>query len=212
MSSKQKNTYQEENTNLTANITGSSFPIQGGEQEEIYYDSIQEAVNANYFNSDEEYLYQRNLQNVIKEFEINDYIVVCYNTIKSPKEEAFIIAYLNIKEQGNDKKYAYVWNEIQETKYSNKPKIELEELIQNDISASKYRMMDSIRDEKGFICGTINKKYLEKGENIYNLKIEGQKPDEIIEFESLGDKSYFWYFSSFQSDKSIDEFDISLDK
>ncbi len=44
-------------------------------------------------------------------------------------------------------------------------------------------MMDSIRDEKGFICGTINKKYLEKGENMYNLKIEGQKPDEIIEFE-----------------------------
>ncbi len=200
----------EENTNLTVNVTGNSFPLKG--QEEIYFDSMQEAVNANYLNSDKEYLYQRNLDNVIKEFEIDNYIIVCYNAIKSSREEAFIMSYFKIKEEGAEKKYAYVCSEIQERKHNKKRKNELEELIQNAIMGSKFRMINSIMDEKGFICGTINKNFLEKGENVFNMEIEGQKPDEIIEFESLGDKSYFWYFNDFQSDRSISELKVTFEK
>ncbi|MCM1180336.1 MAG: hypothetical protein NC347_08785 [Clostridium sp.] len=191
---------------------GSFFPMQGLGQEEIYFDSMQEAINANYLNFDEEDLYQCNLENVIKEFEINNYIILCYSAIKNPREEAFIIAYFKTKGEGEDKKYAYVWNEIQELEYSKKRKIELEELIKNQIEGSNFRMMNSINDEKRFVYGTIAEIYFEEEENVYNLNIEGQKPDEIIEFNSLGGKRYFWYFNNFQSDKSITELEIALEK
>lgn len=52
--------------------------------------------------------------------------------------------------------------------------------------------------------------YDEKGEDIRKLRVEGQKPDGIIEHKHFGEIWYFWYFTDLQSDKSGQKLNYTL--
>ena len=51
---------------------------------------------------------------------------------------------------------------------------------------------------------------LKTGEDIRKLRVEGQKPDGIIEHKHFGEIWYFWYFTDLQSDKSGQKLNYTL--
>ena len=48
--------------------------------------------------------------------------------------------------------------------------------------------------------------------DIYNTKVEGKEPDEIIYFEICDKPFYFWYYENFQSDKAGNSLTIEIQK
>lgn len=87
------------------------------------------------------------------------------------------------------------------------------EVIKNNIIASEIIGSIGINlEEERFISGEVCEDFFEEGESIENLKIEGQKPDEIIEYESFGKTWYFWYYNDLQSDKKYDELEFTIKK
>ena len=61
-------------------------------------------------------------------------------------------------------------------------------------------------DNGRFLYGCVH------NEDIYNTKIDGKKPDEIIHFEVCGKPFYFWYFENFESDKSRNSLSIEIER
>lgn len=61
-------------------------------------------------------------------------------------------------------------------------------------------------ENKRFIYGNVHKK------DIYNTKVEGKEPDEIIYFEICDKPFYFWYYENFQSDKAGNSLTIEIQK
>lgn len=133
-SGSQAESHDVESAKLAINITGNSLTMPKNEREDVYYENMQEAINASYTSAENNY--ECDLSDVIKQFEINNYVVVCYNAIKNDQEESFIMAYFKVKNEGGDKKYSYICSEVQDKKYSKNKKIELIELIHNQIEGS----------------------------------------------------------------------------
>lgn len=85
------------------------------------------------------------------------------------------------------------------------------EVIENFIVSSEIIGSIGINpEEERFIYGEVCEDFFEEGESIENLKIEDQKPDEIIEYDSFGKTWYFWYYNDLQSDKKYDELEFTL--
>lgn len=47
-------------------------------------------------------------------------------------------------------------------------------------------------------------------ENVYQMSIDGQKVDEVIEIDTTGNKFYFWIIYDLQTSRNIKEIDISI--
>lgn len=69
---------------------------------------------------------------------------------------------------------------------------------------------DNNENDKIIAYGDICEDYFEEGESIYNLQIDGQCPDEIVEYECFGKNYYFWYYDNLETDKTISKELITL--
>jgi hypothetical protein len=49
-------------------------------------------------------------------------------------------------------------------------------------------------------------------DEIHTLKIEGEKPTEIIPYMAFGKTEYFWYYSDLKSDKPSSELKVEVDE
>lgn len=204
----------EENTNLTVNVTGNPFSTQESEKENIYYDSMQEALLNSTISLELEEQYRRNIDEEIKLFENDKYALLFYRSIKDKKEEAFNLVRFRIQSgENNNKQYRAEHMTGHMHKYNDIYISNAEEVIESALWVSEVEKTLGINtDEKRFTYGTVCEDFFEEGENIENLKIEGQKPDEIIEYESFGRTWYFWYYNDLQSNKKYDELEFTIKK
>lgn len=201
----------EENTNLTVNVTGNPFSTQVSGKENIYYDSMQEALLNSTISLELEEQYRRNIDEEIKLFENDKYALLFYRSIKDKKEEAFNHVRFNVDMENGKKMYQFEQMRGETARYNSIYLDNAREVIENFIIASEIIGSIGINpEEERFIYGTVCKDFFEEGESIENLKIEGQKPDEIIEYESFGRTWYFWYYNDLQSDKKYDELEFTI--
>ncbi|MCM1180344.1 MAG: hypothetical protein NC347_08825 [Clostridium sp.] len=201
----------EENTNLTINVTGNPFSTQESEEDNIYYGSMQEALLKSNISLDLEEQYRRNIDEEIKVFENDKYALLFYRSIKDKKEEAFNYVRFNVDTRNGDKMYQFEQMRGTTAQYDSLYLSNAKEVIENFIIGSEIMGSIGINPEtERFIYGEVRGDFFEEGESIESLKIEGQKPDEIIEYESFGKTWYFWYYNDLQSDKKYDELEFTI--
>lgn len=212
-SSNQAESHDGESTELTINVTGNSFSKQDSGKENIYYDSMQEALLNSTISLDLEEQYRRNIDEEIKLFENDKYALLFYRSIKNKKEEAFNYVRFNVAMENGKKMYQFEQMDGTIDCYNALFLGDARDVIENYIIASEIIGSIGINpEEERFIYGEVCEDFFEEGESIENLKIEGQKPDEIIEYESFGKIWYFWYYNDLQSDKKYDELEFTIKK
>lgn len=212
-SSSQEESHDGESTELTINVTGNSFSKQESGKENICYDSMQEALLNSTISLDVEEQYRRNIDEEIKLFENDKYALLFYRSIKNKKEEAFNYVRFNVAMENGKKMYQFEQMDGTIDCYNALFLGDARDVIENYIIASEIIGSIGINpEEERFIYGEVCEDFFEEGESIENLKIEGQKPDEIIEYESFGKIWYFWYYNDLQSDKKYDELEFTIKK
>lgn len=201
----------EESPEISINITQNNSAGQQSTSDE-YYDTMQEALLNATISLESEEQYRRNIDEVIKEFESDEYALLVYRSVKDKKEEAFNFVRFSLQyNETGYKQYqvksmtgnAVKYNSIFMNDNAN-------ELIKSALWASEIKNIGVNPEKERFVYGLIRQSVFEREESIYNLKVEGQKPDEIIEYESFGKKWYFWYYNDLQSDKPSSELEVTL--
>lgn len=162
--------------------------------------------------------YQCNIDEEIFRMRNDDFMVVYYRAVGAG-EESFIEANFRVLEDNEREKYALVSAETNvRTGLNQNVSIGAKECIYNNVIKS---MLDFINyadknhdnddeNNKIMVYGDICEDYFEDGESIYNLQIDGQYPDEIVEYECFGKNYYFWYYDNLETDKTISEEMITL--
>ena len=116
-------------------------------------------------------------------------------------------AKFKIKEINQKKKYAYVTSTYEVIKKGRPYDKDTMSLMKSQLALSDALQDLNIGSEnKRFIYGNVHKK------DIYNTKVEGKEPDEIIYFEICDKPFYFWYYENFQSDKAGNSLTIEIQK
>ena len=197
---------------ITVNITKTPSSGEQDASDDDYYDTMQEALLNATINLEPEEQYRRNIDEVIKEFESNEYAMLVYRSVKDKKEETLNFAYFCLRNNKVENKQYQVqsmtgstfkYNSIFMTDSAN-------ELIESALWASGVKNIGVYPEKERFIYGVIRESAFKEGESIYYLKIEGEHPDEIIECEFFRKKWYFWYYNDLQSDKPYNELKITL--
>ncbi len=206
----QEKSEDEGNTELTLNVTGNPFSMQESGQGEIYYDSMQEALLNATIALELEEQYRRHIDEEIKTFENDKYALIFYRSVKDKKEEAYNYVRFNVRIKNGRKTYQFEQMRGSIVCYNSIFLGNAREVIENYIIESGIESIGINPEEERFIYGEVCEDFFEEGESIENLKIEGQKPDEIIEYESFGKTWYFWYYNDLQSDKKYDELEFTI--
>ncbi len=80
----------------------------------------------------------------------------------------------------------------------------------NQLKMSDFMRNLSINPNQRFVWGCMPKDKLKKGEAIEKLRVEGQKPDGVIEYKSFDKTWYFWYYEDLESDKPGSQLEYTL--
>lgn len=172
-----------------------------------YADSIEEALvrSSNNYEKGEEY--RGHIDKIIKQFENEHYTSVFFISEKDDTEASLTFAKFKIKEINQKKKYAYVTSTYEVIKKGRPYDKDTMSLMKSQLALSDALQDLNIGSEnKRFIYGNVHKK------DIYNTKVEGKEPDEIIYFEIRDKPFYFWYYENFQSDKAGNSLTIEIQK
>ena len=196
---------------ITVNITKTPSSGEQDISDDDYYDTMQEALLNATINLELEEQYRRNIDEVIKEFESDEYTLIIYRSVKDKKEEACNEVRFSIHTKNGRKLYHFEKMSGTTARYNsiylgNAKEVTKSCLIGSDIFGS----IGVNPDKERFMYGYLREDFFEKEESVNALRVEGQKPDEIIEYESFGKKWYFWYYNDLQSDKSSSELEVTL--
>lgn len=171
--------------------------------EPVYADTMEEALTVNpdyYFGHD---IYADKVNHVIKVFENDKYATMFYISVKDSKAEAFVGAKFKVRTENEKKQYALM--DAIRSEYEGKSSVKPLKMLHTEALAYDYLGSFGITEGNRFVFGTLST------EKVKTLKIEGQSPTEIIEYTSLGNKEYFWYYENLISDKPSSEFNIKID-
>ena len=158
--------------------------------------------------------YQKNIDQVIAKFENENYISVCFLSIKDDEEICKSFAKFKIKEIEGVKKYV-----VERCMLIGTTKKDYRELFpesSSDTLEGQLLLGDQMGrigvdpENKRFFWGSLCKERMEKGESIKKMEIEGQKPDGIIEYKVFDKTWYFWYYEDLKSDKVSRMFEYTL--
>ena len=172
-----------------------------------YADSIEEALvrSSNNYEKGEEY--RGHIDKIIKQFENEHYTSVFFISEKDDTEASLTFAKFKIKEINQKKKYAYVTSTYEVIKKGRPYDKDTMSLMKSQLALSDaWQDLNIGSENKRFIYGNVHKK------DIYNTKVEGKEPDEIIYFEICDKPFYFWYYENFQSDKAGNSLTIEIQK
>ena len=149
----------------------------------------------------------------------DDFLVIYYRAVGA-QEESFVYANFRVIEQDNHEKYGLVNVEVESRNPMSLNSRLNEDYIQTAREEIYYKTILSVGDfinyanenVRSIAYGDICEDCFSEGESIYNLQIDGQKPDKIIEYECYGKTYYFWYYDNLKTDKDISEDLITLTK
>lgn len=164
--------------------------------------------------------YQCEIDEEIFRMHKDDFLVIYYRAVGA-QEESFIYANFRVIEQDNREKYGLVNVEVELRSPMSMNSQLNEEYIRTAREEVYYKTILSVgnfinysneNDENAMpvAYGDICEDCFSEGESIYNLQIDGQKPDRIIEYECYGKTYYFWYYNNLKTDKDISEDLITL--
>ena len=181
----------------------------------VHSDSMEEALlTVDWYGKEQSYRC-KNTQ-TLKVFEGDEYESVFYRSVKDEQEEAvnWVLFRIRYDEKGK-KQYKPVYNNgfivrKDERNVQLPEGLSAGEYIRIEIDMNEIADMNAGESGNRFVFGNTEKKILAEGENIYYLEIEGQKPDEIVEYEVLGETWYFWYYNDLKTDKKADEMEIKF--
>ncbi len=152
----------------------------------------------------------------------DDFLVIYYRAVGA-QEESFVYANFRVMEQDNHEKYGLVNVEVESRNPMSLNSRLNEDYIQTAREEIYYKTILSVGDfinyanendenARPIAYGDICEDCFSEGESIYNLQIDGQKPDKIIEYECYGKTYYFWYYDNLKTDIDISEDLITLTK
>lgn len=91
-------------------------------------------------------------------------------------------------------KYAFLYSIPTEVKVGGKTIGSLENLIQGQLALSDYLQNMNVNPENTrFVFGDCESK------EVYKMKVEGQEPSGIIQYDTCQGKRYFWYYENLES-------------
>ena len=137
-----------------------------------YFSSLEEAIKAD--NPKEVDLeYQNNIEELIKRFDSDKFIKKLIN---------------------GSEKYAFLSSIPTEIRSNAKSVGSIKNLIRDQLTLSDYTQNMNVNPENTrFVFGDC------KSKEVYKMKIEGQEPTEVIQYESCQGKRYFWYYENLES-------------
>jgi len=197
---------RKENSSIIIEYNGNSNRPFPDKPELVYADTKEEALTFHvdyYFG---EFSYMTKVNDVIKLFENDEYATMFYHCLneKDKRVEGFVVSKFEIRTVNGKKQYALISlspGEIGEKRFLKPLDAERRKAALYDYLA-KYSIVEGNR----FFYGTTD------SEKIKTLKIEGQRPTEIIEYTCFGKTEYFWYYENIISDKPSSEFEIEMEE
>lgn len=149
------------------------------------------------------------ISTLIKQLENDRYVLIFYLTDYGDDEAAFAVAKLE-KSGEQLEKYRCISSASSTFFKTGDYKMDIEnerEIVKNFIMFSRENWKLDISSQNKQLVWGIGCNPL-----IFTLKIEGQEPTEIIEFDLFGRKGYLWYYEDMLSDKPYDEWEIFLEE
>lgn len=193
------------------------IPVQQVEQEndnnKQHYATLQEASQHTEVFTEEGGEYDTQIEHIIAVFENSKEVIAAYQSAKSPKQMHVYeeLAHFQISKEDEKRKYLHVRSHTKDYYRGGEYEDDANEMIRSELIGSDYTQSANISYPSGrFAYGDTPKCMMKKGEDIRKLRVEGQKPDGIIEHKHFGEIWYFWYFTDLQSDKSGQKLNYTL--
>lgn len=192
------------NDSVSMNFSENSYTLTIKKPEPQFADTLEEALqlNAEYFFS--RYPYMNKVSDIIKILENDTYVTIFYHVDGGLESDGIVASKFIVRTINGKKQYALILSNPETVggKSRSKP------LLTARRSAPLYDLLAeySIDDGERFIFGSFGT------DKVSTLKIEGQSPTEVIEYNVKGQKEYFWYYINLISKKSSADFDIEMEE
>lgn len=171
-----------------------------------YYPSPEQAMKNSSFQADPEEVYQKNMDEVIAKFENENYTSVYFKSIKDENTGCLTFAKFKKKVIDGEERYTFITRFPSDLTKNSWKVGTLESLIEGQLSLSDFTQSVNINPENTrFVWGDCDSK------EIYKLKVEGQKPTGIIEYDIFDEKRYFWYYEDLESDIAGSQLKFTLE-
>lgn len=202
-------TPEEEEPRVSIKYTSEGKP-PGVDEDSItdseYHETLQEALYNNGVKSKEGKEYEKTIDEIIKSWENDNYILIFFRAVKNKEEECLTMA--KFKKKLIDEKEKYVFLTGIPT-YHSRDAIyiggSIENLVDSQLDFTDFMQNINIDNHQTrFIYGEV------QFEEIKNLKIEGEKPTDIIQYKVCGEVWYLWYYEKFESDKAGNTLEITF--
>lgn len=187
---------EEDNPEVSIEYTPQSPGNQINEsdiEDSHYFTSMEEALVADNPKTEEQQ-YQNHIDEIIKRFDSDKYVTIYFKAKKDESTECVTMAKFIKKVINKSEKYAFLYSIPTKVKADGKTIGSLENLIHDQLTLSDYLQHMNVNPENTrFVFGDC------KSKKIYKFEIEGQKPTEVIQYNTCQGKRYFWYYENLES-------------
>jgi hypothetical protein len=214
----------ENEPSVSVKVSGSGNPSDVGsigkkppevqEEELQYFDSIEEALEKTQEETDpifDEYAYMRKIDHMIKSFENEQYAVIFYLSYKNEKTAGFNACTIK-KRETREGKTQYALMTMTPTEWKKNSSVAL---AHGGLKGHVERSLVLNDYKYEFNVDEVNARFIWGGTSyseINTLKIEGQKPTEVIPYKAFGKTEYFWYYADLKSDKLSSQLKVEVDE
>lgn len=183
-------------------------PFSNIDEEEIpdekYYSTVEEALKYTEVAMEDDEDYQKKMDHVFAVFKNERYCSIYFLASKNEDECCNIFAKFKIKEIDGKKMYYHLESTINDASINRDAyyfEVTQDELMRGQLHVMPLRQSLNIEPENTqFVWGRLQANKFKKGESIEKFRIEGRKPDGIIEYKDHGEIWYFWYYKDLKSE------------
>lgn len=172
--------------------------------DEKYYSTVEEALKYTEVAKEDDEDYQKKMDHVIAVFKNEKYCSIYFQSYKNEDELCNSFAKFKIKEIDGKEKYYHLESTVDEAVINRdgyRFEVTQDELMRSQLHVMPLRQSLNIEPENTqFVWGWLQANKFENGESIEKFRIEGRKPDGIIEYEEHGEIWYFWYYKDLKSE------------
>ena len=185
------------------------------DEEEIpdsdYYSTVEEAMKGSEWFWENFKEYKKDIKYIIAKFENENYLSMYFSLEKNENEISYVFAKFKVKEMDGKKEYTLLKYYSQISEKDAWYMGSCTENLGNQLMMADFAEGVNINPESTrFVWGNLPQKEMEKGEDIKKLRVEGQKPDGIIEYKDFNETWYFWYYEDLESDKPGSQLEYTL--
>ena len=171
-----------------------------------YYDNIELALANAELPIDKSDEYQREITHEIHRFENDNYVTVCYISVRDEVESCLSVTKFEKKHIGDTVQYKYIARNAETVRTDTFKGNDGLDLVKANLQAVQmHQVLNIDPDNTVFMFGVNGDK------DIYNLKIDGQSPDGVEPFTMLGEERYFWYYENLTTKNPVKDMTVTMD-